>query len=49
MSNPNAIIQEAKKLLKEDSNLKYYEAMGQAKEMHKKDPQDSNPKGAIRN
>jgi len=49
MNNTSQTIQEAKKLLKEDPNLKYYQAMRQAKEMHKKDPQDGNPKGAKKN
>lgn len=40
-------IQEAKRLLNENPNLKYYEAI--AKEKYKKDPQDCNPKGAIKN
>ena len=49
MNNTSQIIQEAKRLLKEDRNLKHYEAMRQAKKMHKKDPQDGNPKGAKKN
>lgn len=39
-------IKTSKKLLKENPDLKYYEAMRQANEMHKKVPKDCNPKGA---
>ena len=41
----NIIIDEARRIMLEQPNLKYYEAIGQAKELYKKVHQGGNPSG----